>query len=144
MRFQNILKVRSCKNVKNFSYLYSKNNTKSNNINSLFLKKIFSSIVNLSNLFELNKANTKNIHNIYLICSVHLLSSVWLFVTPWTAACQASVFIINFRSLLKLTSIEWVMPSNHLILCLCLLLPSVFPTNRVFSNESVLLIRWPK
>ena len=65
--------------------------------------------------------------------------------TPWTAACQASLSITNSRSLLKLMSIESVMPSNHLILfCPLLLLPSVVPSIRVFSNESVLLIRWPK
>ena len=64
---------------------------------------------------------------------------------PWTAACQASLSITNFRSLLKLMSIESVMPSNHLILC-CprLLLPSIFSSIRIFSNESVLRIRWPK
>ena len=66
------------------------------------------------------------------------------FVTPWTAACQASLSITNFWSLLKLMSIESVMPSNHLILCCPLLLPSIFPSIRVFSNESVLHIRWPK
>ena len=68
-----------------------------------------------------------------------------LFVTPWTAACQASLSITNFQSLLKLMSIELVMPSNHLILCCpLLLLPSTFPSTRVFSSESVLHIRWPK
>ena len=76
--------------------------------------------------------------------SVQLLSRVQLCVTPWTAACQASLSIINSQSLLKLTSIELVMPSNHFILCCPLLLPSVFPNIRVFSNESVLHIRWPK
>ena len=76
--------------------------------------------------------------------SVQSLSHVRLFVTPWTTACQASLSIINSRSLLKLMSIESVMPSNHLILCGPLLLPSVFPSLRVFSNESVLHIRWPK
>ena len=65
--------------------------------------------------------------------------------SPWTAACQASVSITNSRNLLKLMSIESVMPSNHLILCHpLLLLPSIFPSIRVFSNESVLCIRWPK
>ena len=73
------------------------------------------------------------------------LSCVQLFATPWTAACQASLSITNSWSLLKLMSIELVMPSNHLILCHpLLLLPSIFPSNRVFSNESVLCIRWPK
>ena len=67
------------------------------------------------------------------------------FVTPWTAACQASLSITNLRSLLKLISIKLVMPSNHLILCHhLLLLSSIFPSIRVFSNESVLHIRWPK
>ena len=69
--------------------------------------------------------------------------SIWLFVTPWTAACQSSLSITNSQSLLKLMSIELVMPSNHLILCCpLLLLPSIFPSIRVFSNESVLCIRW--
>ena len=77
--------------------------------------------------------------------SVQLLSCVRLFVTPWTAACQASLSITNSRSLPKLTSIELVMPSNHLILCCpLLLLPSIFSSIRVFSNESALQIRWPK
>ena len=67
------------------------------------------------------------------------------FATPWTAACQASLSIINSWSLPKLTSIQSVMPSNHLILsCPLLLLPSVFPSIRVFSSESALRIRWPK
>ena len=65
--------------------------------------------------------------------------------TPWTAACQASLSITNSQSLLKLMSIELVMPSNHLILCHPLfLLPSIFPRIRLYSNESVLHIRWPK
>ena len=68
-----------------------------------------------------------------------------LFVTPWTAARQAFLYITNSQSLTKLMSIESVMPSNHLILCHpLLLLPSVFPSIRVFSNESALCIRWPK
>ena len=76
--------------------------------------------------------------------SVQSLSPVWLFATPWTAAHQASLST-NSRSLLKLMSIELVMPSNHLILCHpLLLLPSIFPSIRVFSNESVLCVRWPK
>ena len=79
------------------------------------------------------------------ISTVQSLSRVWLFATPWTAARQASLSITNSRSLLKLMSIKSVMPSNHLILCHPLLfLPSVFPSIRVFSNESVLHIRWPK
>ena len=79
------------------------------------------------------------------ISSVQLLTCVWLFVTPWIAACQASLFITNSWSLFKFMSIEPVMPSNHLILCQhFFLLPSIFPSIRVFSNESVLHIRWPK
>ena len=77
--------------------------------------------------------------------SVQSLSRVQLFASPWTVARQASQPIANSQSLLKLMSIESVMPSNHLILCCPLLLPpSVFPSIRVFSNESVLSIRWPK
>ena len=77
--------------------------------------------------------------------SVQSLSRVRLFATPWTAAHQASLSNINSWSFLKLMSIESVMPSNHLILCHpLLLLPSIFPSIRVFSNESVLLIKWPK
>ena len=72
-----------------------------------------------------------------------MLSRILLFVTPWTAACQASLSCTISRSLLKLMSIESVMPSNHLILCHPLLLPpSIFLSNRVFSNESVLHMRW--
>ena len=81
----------------------------------------------------------------HLVHSVHSLSHVWLFVTPRTIAHQASLPITNSQSLLKLMSIELVMPSNHLILCHpLLLLPSIFPSIRVFSNESALGIRWPK
>ena len=77
--------------------------------------------------------------------SVQSLSCVRLFATPWTAARQASLSITNSRSLPKLKSIESVMPSNHLILCCPLfLLPSIFPSIRVFSNESAYRIRWPK
>ena len=79
------------------------------------------------------------------ISSVQLLSRARLFATPWIAGHQASMSITNSRSLLKLMSIESVMPSNHLILCCPLLLPpSIFPSIRVFSDESVLHIRWPK
>ena len=77
--------------------------------------------------------------------SIQSLSHVQLFAAPWTAACQASLSITNSWSLLRLMSIESVMPSNHLILCCpLLLLPSVFPSIRVFSSESVLHIKWPK
>ena len=80
-----------------------------------------------------------------LICSVQALSRVQLFVTPWTAARQAYVSITNYWNLFKLMSIDLVMPPNHLILFhSLLLLPSIFPSIRVFSNESVLHIRWPK
>ena len=76
---------------------------------------------------------------------VQLLNHSWLFATPWTAAHQASLSLAISQNLLKLMSIELVMPSNHLILCCLLLLPpSNFPSIRVFSNESTLLIRWPK
>ena len=77
--------------------------------------------------------------------SVQSLSCVRLFVTPWTAACQARLSITNSQSLLKYMSIGSVMSSNHLILCRPFLLPpSIFPSIRVFSNQSVLCIRWPK
>ena len=92
------------------------------------------------------------IHSIWLmrnwllvVVVVQSLSHFWLFATRWTAAGQASLFLTISWSLLKLMSIEPVMPSNHLILCHpLLLLPSIFPSIRVFSNESVLRIRWPK
>ena len=80
-----------------------------------------------------------------MLSSVQSLSRVRLFAAPWTAARQASLSITNSRSLLKLRSIESVMPSSHLILCHpLLLLPSIFPSVRVFSNESALRIRWPE
>ena len=78
------------------------------------------------------------------MCSVRLLSRVLLFATPWTTALQTSLSITSCQSLPKPMSIESVMPSNHLILCRPLLLPSIFPSIRVFSNESALRIRWPK
>ena len=79
-----------------------------------------------------------------MLYSVQSLSRVWLFATPWTAARQASLSITNSQSPLKPMSIELVMPYNRLILCrLLLLLPSIFPSIRVFSNESALHIRWP-
>ena len=94
---------------------------------------------------------TTLVHNDYTnymyiqFSSVQSLSRVQLFVTPWIAACQASLSIINSQSSLKLTSIESVMPSSHLILCRPLLfLPPIPPSIRVFSNESTLLMRWPK
>ena len=78
------------------------------------------------------------------IVVVQSLSHVWLFATPWTAAHQASLSFTISGSLLKFTSIESVMPSNHFILCCPLLLPSIFHSFRVFSSESVFCIRWPK
>ena len=85
------------------------------------------------------------LYKLQVFSSVQSLSHVWLFVAPWTAARQASLSITNSQSLLKLMSIESVMPSNHLIFCPHhLLLPSTFPSIRVFFNESVLRIRWTK
>ena len=92
----------------------------------------------------MDKENVEHVYNA-ILSSVQSLTRVRLFATPWTAACQASLFITSSGSLLKLMSIELVMPSNHLILCCPLLLPPlIFPSIRVFSNESVLRIRWPK
>ena len=80
-----------------------------------------------------------------IFSSVQSFSRVQIFATPWTVACQVSLSITNSQSLLKLMSLELVMPSNHLILCRpLLLLPSIFPSIRVFSSESVLRIRWPQ
>ena len=94
---------------------------------------------------SLNISGMPTFSQVLGINSVDFLSHVWLFATPWTAACQASLSITNSRRLLKLMSTEPVIPSNHLILCQALLLlPSIFPSIRVFSNESVLCIRWPK
>ena len=86
-----------------------------------------------------------NNHGLCSISSVQLLSRVWLFVTPWITAGQASLSITNTQSLLKLMPIESVMPSSHLILCSPLLiLPPIRPSIRVFSSESILCMRWPK
>ena len=83
--------------------------------------------------------------NLFQFSSVQSLSHIWLLVTPWTTVRQASLSITNFQSSPKLMSIESVMPSNHLNLCRpLLLLPSIFPSIRVFSNESALHVRWPK
>ena len=91
------------------------------------------------------KPNSQNVTWEPFLSSVQSLSCVWLFATPWIAARQTSLSIINSQSLLKLMSIESVMPSNHLILCRpFLLLPSVFPSIIVFSKESVLHGRWPE
>ena len=92
-----------------------------------------------------NELNWKSLPNGAIFSqSVQSLSHVWLFATPWTTARQASLSITNSQSLLKLMSIELVMPWNHLILCYPLLLPSIFPNIRIFPNEAVLCIRWPK
>ena len=106
--------------------------------------------VNINIIFicsNVNMIQSKLIVNIFIstvhLSSVKSLSCVQLFVTPWTAACQASLSI-NFQSLFKLMSIELGIPSNQLILCYPLLLLSIFSSIRVFSNESVLCIRWPK
>ena len=110
--------------------------------------------MNGENLLNLNRSTLKDLPLTLAIwtfigdcdfSSAQSLSHVWLFVTPWTTAWQASLSITNSQSLLKLMSIESVMPSNHLILCRpLLLLLSIFPSIRVFSNESALCIRWPK
>ena len=93
----------------------------------------------------INKWILKRQQLFQLLSSVQSLSHVRLFVTPWIAACQASLSITNSRSPTKLTSIESVMSSNHLILCHpLLLLPSIFPSIRVFSSKPVLHIKWPK
>ena len=96
--------------------------------------------------FMIKTLHKMGIEGTYLnISSVQSLSHVQLFATPWTTACQASLSFINSWSLPILMSIELVMPSNHHILCHpLLLLPSIFPSIRVFSDESALLIRWPK
>ena len=91
---------------------------------------------------ESSQTSGKNIN--IQFSSVQWLSRLQLFATPWTVARQASLSITNSRSLLKLMSIESGMPSNYLILCHPILLPLVFPSIGIFSNESVLLLRWPK
>ena len=94
----------------------------------------------IASVEKTRRCNSAGMHQ-----SVQWLSHIWLFATPWTAAHPASLSITNSQSLLKLMSIEPVMPSGHLMLCHpLLLLPSIFPSIRVFSNESVLRIRWPK
>ena len=96
-------------------------------------------------MFLMDKITIWDLENIIKwFSSVQCLSRVQLFATPWTTACQASLSITNSQSLLRLTSIESLMPSDHLILCHPLLLPSIFPSIRVFSNESAYCITWPK
>ena len=105
---------------------------------------------NFINKFRRLKVLKKKVHGLNcsfatnLFSSVQSLSCVRLFVTPWTAGLQASGIITKSRNLLKLKSIETVMLSNHIILCHPFLLPSIFPSIRAFSYESVLHIRWPK
>ena len=96
----------------------------------------------ITHLIQTYHKGVQNTHSSLFV--VEPLSPVRLFAAPWTAAHQASLSITNSRSLLKLMSIESVTPSSHLILCRPLLPPSIFPSIRVFSNESALLIRWPK
>ena len=107
------------------------------------LKLLIENIIQIKNLifkwFPLIYTSTTN-----FVGDVQSLSHVRFFVTPWTAACKAFLSFTVSWSLLKLMSIESVMPSNHLILCHPLLLPLIFPRIRVFSSESVLLIRWPE
>ena len=111
---------------------------------SFLRKKVFFSKETYSHIPFVFHIYKQNIPFLFLSQSVQSLSQVQLSVTPWTVACQASLSITNYRSLRKLMSIESMMPSNHLILCCPLLLPpSSFPSIRVFSNESVLPIRWP-
>ena len=89
-------------------------------------------------------SNESTLHMRWLLAIVQLLNYVWLFATPWTIPCQASLSFTISQSLLTLMSAESMIPTNHLILCSPLFLPSVFPSVRVFSNESALHIRWPK
>ena len=99
----------------------------------------------LKNIILFTPHNTFEVEGVTQFSSLHSLSCVQLFVTPWIAARQASLSITNSRSSLKLMSIESVMPSSHLILCRpVLLLPAIPPSIRVFSNESTLRMRWPK
>ena len=101
--------------------------------------------VHLKKTQKAQETGRNNVKMATAIVVVQLLSHVRLFVTPRTAACQTSLSFTTYRSLLKLMSIESVMPSNHLELCHPLLsLPSIFPSIRVFSNKLALLIRWPK
>ena len=99
---------------------------------------------NQQNIVKQLSSNKKSVQFSRSVVSNSLQPHGLPFVTLWTAACQASLSVTNFQSLLKLMSIESVMPSNHLIFCHLLLLPSIFPSTRVFSEESVLRIRWPK
>ena len=95
-------------------------------------------------LYSINIINYINSYETYIHICESVQFSRLVFATPWTAAHQAFMSLMSSQSLLKLMSVELMMPSNHIILCLCLLLPSIFPRIRVFSYESVLCIRWPK
>ena len=96
-------------------------------------------------MFHWRSGAKKWVRGFVIVVVVQSLSRVQLFVTPWIAACQASLSFTISQSLLQLMSVESVMPSNHLILCLPLLtLPSIFPSIRVFSSESAVHIKWPK
>ena len=107
--------------------------------------KIFSITLIISFSYEYTKIQSKELQTLRYLPSVQSPRCVQLFVTPWTAACQASLSITNSQSLPKLMSIELVMPSNHLTLCHpLLLLHSTFPSSRVFSSETVHHVRWPK
>ena len=116
----------------------------------LFFVFLFDSLTVSKIVFCLETVHTikwKIVVLAFCICGgVQLRSQVWLFATPWLAACQAPLSSTVSQYLLKLMSIELVMPSNHLILCrlLLLFLPLIFPSIRIFSNESALRIRWPK
>ena len=119
--------------IQNFILGYLPKENKNTNTKRYICSKVHSRIIYNSQAMEV------------MFSSFQLLSHVRFFATPWTAARQASLTITNSRSPPKLMSIESVMPSNHLILCCPLfLLPSIFPSIRVFSNESALRIRWPK
>ena len=95
-------------------------------------------------IWNIHKISFYLLFPMFIFQFAQLLSHVRLFATPWTAACQGSLSITNSQSLLKLTSTESVIPSNHLILCCPLLPPLIFPSIRVFYSESILRIRWPK
>ena len=114
-------------------------------IHTIYVKTIYPKLIQLTNLRKSQDQLTQ-IKCIFIHSGqFSLLSHIWLYVTLWTATHQASLSIANSRSLLKLMSIQLVMLSNHLILCCSLLLlPSIFPNIRVFSNKSVLCTRWPK
>ena len=113
---------------------------------TLLVVLFLAGLVTVSGWFKESSDKIGNQMLLIRICirSVQSHSCVWLFATPWTAAHQASLSITVFQSFLKLISIESVMPSNHLILCRPLLLLSIFPIIKFFSNKSVLHIRWPK